>query len=130
MQFNLDGLLDTIWEYLELVRIYTKKSGAPPDFSDPVVLTAGRHGLNIESACKQIHRSLAEDFNYAHVWGTSTKHQPQRVGLHHVLQDEDVVQVVKKTNVQLRRGKDYNKRVQAHYDKVREKRRTGGRLKT
>ena len=28
--------------------------------------------------------------------GTSTKHNPQRVGLTHVLEDEDVVQIVKK----------------------------------
>lgn len=30
------------------------------------------------------------------VWGTSVKHNPQKVGKDHVLNDEDVVQVVKK----------------------------------
>lgn len=30
------------------------------------------------------------------VWGSSVKHQPQKVGLEHVLSDEDVVQIVKK----------------------------------
>lgn len=30
------------------------------------------------------------------VWGTSVKHNPQNVGKDHVLNDEDVVQVVKK----------------------------------
>ena len=30
------------------------------------------------------------------VWGTSVKHNPQRVGKDHVLNDEDVVQIVKK----------------------------------
>lgn len=30
------------------------------------------------------------------VWGSSVKHQPQRVGIEHVLNDEDVVQIVKK----------------------------------
>lgn len=30
------------------------------------------------------------------VWGSSVKHQPQKVGIEHVLNDEDVVQIVKK----------------------------------
>ena len=30
------------------------------------------------------------------VWGSSVKHQPQKVGKEHVLADEDVVQIVKK----------------------------------
>ena len=30
------------------------------------------------------------------VWGSSVKHQPQKVGKDHVLNDEDVVQIVKK----------------------------------
>ena len=85
-----------LWEYLGLVRVYTKPRGKKPDFDDPLVLTDGRHGTTIESACKQVHRSLLQSFDYAMVWGTSVKHTPQRVGLAHTLQDEDVIQIVKK----------------------------------
>jgi len=35
-------------------------------------------------------------FCSALVWGTSVKHNPQKVGKDHILNDEDVVQVVKK----------------------------------
>lgn len=45
-----------MWDYLALTRIYTKKRGQPPDFVEPVVLTAGRYGVNVESLCNQIHR--------------------------------------------------------------------------
>lgn len=30
------------------------------------------------------------------VQGTSTKYSPQRVGVHHVMHDEDVIQILKK----------------------------------
>ena len=40
--------------------------------------------------------AIDQAFNYALIWGTSSKHYPQRCGLSHVLEDEDVVQIVKK----------------------------------
>ncbi len=39
---------------------------------------------------------MVTQFKYALVWGTSAKHTPQKVGLSHVLEDEDVIQIVKK----------------------------------
>lgn len=123
LDLNKDGLIEMIWEYLALVRIYTKPRGKQPDFSEPVVLTKGRHGCTVKSACVQVHRSLTEDFKFAYVWGKSTKHQPQVVGLSHTLEDEDVVQIVKKSNQQIKTDRNYNLRVQAHWEDVREKRR-------
>lgn len=41
-------------------------------------------------------RTLAAQFKYALVWGTSTKYSPQRVGVSHIMADEDVIQIVKK----------------------------------
>ena len=93
---NLDIFKDMLWEYLGLVRVFTKPRGKKPDFDDPIVLTEGRHGTTVEAACKHVHRSLVATFDYAMVWGSSVKHTPQRVGLSHVLEDEDVIQVVKK----------------------------------
>lgn len=31
LQLNLDYLIEVIWDYLALIRIYTKKPGNPPD---------------------------------------------------------------------------------------------------
>lgn len=96
LKLNLDGLLERIWEAMALVRVYTKKVGSKPDFDTPVVLTNDRGGTTVEAFCRQIHASLLTEFNYALVWGRSSKHYPQRVGLTHKMEDEDVVQIVKK----------------------------------
>jgi len=93
MKLNLDYLLDCLWEHLNLIRVYTKKPGQPPDFSDGIIM---RNGVTVKHTCHAIHRTLANDCKYALVWGTSTKFNPQRVGLAHVMHDEDVIQIVKK----------------------------------
>uniref|UniRef100_A0A8C9SWW4 Developmentally regulated GTP binding protein 2 n=1 Tax=Scleropages formosus TaxID=113540 RepID=A0A8C9SWW4_SCLFO len=93
MDLNLDYLLEKLWEYLALICIYTKKRGERPDFGDAIIM---RRGATVEHVCHRIHRSLASQFKYALVWGTSTKYSPQRVGLTHVMEHEDVIQIVKK----------------------------------
>lgn len=37
-KWNYDSLLEKLWEYLRLVRIYTKPKGQLPDYEAPVVL--------------------------------------------------------------------------------------------
>ncbi|KAK7604056.1 hypothetical protein V9T40_004329 [Parthenolecanium corni] len=93
-KWNLDDLLEKMWIYLDLTRIYTKPKGQLPDYSSPVVLHTSKN--RIEDFCNKLHRSIAKEFKYALVWGTSVKHQPQKVGKDHMLNDEDVVQIVKK----------------------------------
>jgi len=93
MKLNLDFLLEKLWEHLDLLRVYTKKPGMPPDFSDSIIM---RNGVTVKHTCHTIHRTLVDDCKYALVWGTSTKFNPQRVGLSHLMNDEDVIQVVKK----------------------------------
>lgn len=73
---------------------YTKPKGQLPDYSSPVVLTRAR--TSVDDFCNKIHRSIIKEFKYALVWGSSVKHQPQKVGVEHILNDEDVVQIVKK----------------------------------
>ncbi|CAK1556431.1 unnamed protein product [Leptosia nina] len=93
-RWNFDDLLEKMWEYLKLIRIYTKPKGQLPDYNSPVVLHADK--TSVEDFCNKLHRSIVKEFKYALVWGSSVKHQPQKVGIEHVLADEDVVQIVKK----------------------------------
>lgn len=69
--------------------------GHKPDFTDPVVCSFDRGGTTVRAFVNQISSHLLKEFKYALVWGTSSKHLPQRCGLAHALQDEDVVQIVK-----------------------------------
>ncbi len=92
--WGLDDLLEKMWEYLGMVRIYTKPRGAIPDYNSPVILKEETRKL--EEFCNRIHKGILKQLKYAWVWGASVKHQPQRVGKDHELADEDVVQLVKR----------------------------------
>ncbi|KAJ9522372.1 hypothetical protein QJQ45_008149 [Haematococcus lacustris] len=130
LDWNLDGLVEMCWDYLDMVRVYTKPKGKLPDFNEPVVMH--RQRSTVEDFCNKIHKSLIKQFKcartafvahaaacavtsvtrrmatgvsvidvclrrrYALVWGISAKHRPQRVGKDHVLQDEDILQIVKR----------------------------------
>lgn len=55
---NVDELIDKMWEALDLVRVYTKPRGQPPDYSAPVVLRRGK--CSVEDFCNAIHKEIAK----------------------------------------------------------------------
>ncbi|WVQ82654.1 hypothetical protein IAT38_004786 [Cryptococcus sp. DSM 104549] len=92
---NIDELLEVMWDKLNLVRVYTKPRGQQPDYSSPVVLQRGK--CTVEDFCNAIHKEIVKQFRNAMVWGTSAKHsRGQKVGLDHVLEDEDIICIFKK----------------------------------
>ena len=92
--WNVDELLEQMWEKLQLRRIYTKPKGRLPDYTAPVVLRST--ACSVEDFCNAIHKTIVEQFRIAIVYGRSVKHQPQRVGLTHLLEDEDIITIIKK----------------------------------
>jgi ribosome-interacting GTPase 1 len=62
--------------------------------AEPVCLQKKKS--TVADFCAHIHKDLLKSFSHALVWGLSTKHSPQRVGRDHQLEDEDVLQIVKK----------------------------------
>ncbi|CAH6721921.1 ribosome-interacting GTPase 2 [[Candida] jaroonii] len=93
LTLGIEDLKEEIWRQLGLIRLYTKRRGIEPDFSDPMVV---RNNSTIQSVCDAIHRDMKNQFKFALVWGSSSKHSPQRCGLNHIIHDEDVVQIVTK----------------------------------
>lgn len=93
MDLGLTDVVDEIWYQLNLNRVYTKKRGIKPDFSDPLVV---RNNSSVGDLCHSIHRDFKDKFKYALVWGSSAKHSPQKCGLNHKIHDEDVVSLFTK----------------------------------
>jgi ribosome-interacting GTPase 1 len=91
LDLGIRDVVDRCWQELKLIRIYTKRKGVDPDFNEALIV---RSNSSIEDVCDQIHRTLKDTFKYAMVWGASARHVPQRVGLGHIVADEDVVSIV------------------------------------
>jgi len=60
LEWNLDGLLEKIWEYLDLIRVYTKPRAMSPDYEDPVILPAKK--CTVEDFCERIHKDMVKQF--------------------------------------------------------------------
>ena len=90
---GIEDLKKRIYDKLDLIHIFTKRKGEAADMDEPMVV---RKGINVGEMCERLHRDLRKEFRYALVWGKSVKHQPQRVGLLHVLAEGDIVQVIKR----------------------------------
>jgi ribosome-interacting GTPase 1 len=86
---NFDTLKQTLFNRLEIVRVYTKTPGKEPDLGTPFVL---KKGSKIEDLAAKIHKDILEKFKYARVWGKNV-YDGQMVQRDHILQDGDIVEV-------------------------------------
>ncbi len=86
---NLDRLGELLFRRLNIIRVYTKKPNAEPS-KTPVVLP---RGATVRDLAEHIHSDMVEYFVYAKVWGPSAKYPGERVGLDHVLEDGDIVEI-------------------------------------
>lgn len=93
MDLGIQDVIEEIWFQLDLLKLYTKRRGVAVNFNDPLVV---RNNSTIEDVCNSIHKDFKNQFKYALVWGSSTKHNPQKCGLNHPVDDEDVVSIVAK----------------------------------
>jgi len=89
---NLEDLKKAVYENLRLIKVYLKPRNGAPDFEEPLIVTAGS---TISDVCNKIHRKVAGEAKYALVSGNSVRFSPQRVGMDHIVQDRDVVTIIK-----------------------------------
>jgi ribosome-interacting GTPase 1 len=87
---GLEEIGPALFELLEVVRVYSKMPGHPPDKSKPFTL---RRGGTVRDVAQQVHRGLASDLKSARVWGPSAEFDGQQVSGDHVVEDKDVVEL-------------------------------------
>ncbi|MCX7705257.1 MAG: 50S ribosome-binding GTPase [bacterium] len=86
---NLDVLGERIFKRLEIIRVYTKIPGKPPEMKDPYTINANS---TLEDLARAIHKDLVKSFRYARLW----KHgqgNPLIAGREYILEDRDLVEI-------------------------------------
>ncbi len=85
---SMEALRRTLFEGLEIIRIFTKQVGKDVALVDPVILPIG---ATVSDAATSIHKDFAAKLKFARIWGKG-KFDGQRVQRDYQLNDGDVVE--------------------------------------
>ncbi|MBT9174717.1 MAG: GTPase Obg [candidate division WS2 bacterium] len=86
---NLDLLKREIFINLNLIRVYTKKPGYPPDLDRPYVLPKGSTLQDVASA---IHKDLSKAFKFARVWSKDGSLKGMAAEKNYLVKDSDILE--------------------------------------
>jgi ribosome-interacting GTPase 1 len=86
---GLEDLRTAIYRFLNVIRVYTRQPGKPPDLQSPFTCPAGSTVLDMAAL---VHRDFAQGLKSARIWGTGV-YDGQTVKRDHVLHDKDIVEL-------------------------------------
>ena len=86
---SVSQLAEEIYRLLNIIRVFTKPPGRPPDMQSPLTTHVGS---TVEELALQLHEDLARDFRHARLWRQGG-HDGQTVGRDYELQDEDIIEL-------------------------------------
>jgi hypothetical protein len=86
---GLEGLKQDVFRMLDVVRVYTKIPGKPPDMDAPYVLP---RGATVQDLANTVHKDIAQNLRFARIWGEG-KFDGQMVSRDHELDDRDVIEL-------------------------------------
>jgi len=87
---KLELLRKHIYDFLGIIRVYTKSVGKKADLTDPVIL---KHGGTVLEAAAEIHKEFFENLQFAKIWGDGrNKYDGQRVSRDHILEDGNILE--------------------------------------
>ncbi|MGH8210539.1 MAG: TGS domain-containing protein [Steroidobacteraceae bacterium] len=89
---GLDHLAPFLFESLQIMRVYTKPPGQPPDRSRPFAV---RRGDTVLDVARLVHQDVANRLKFARLWGSGA-FDGQQVGPDHLVADGDVVELHEK----------------------------------
>jgi len=85
---SMDLFRKTMFEALDIIRVYTKPVGKEADFKDPIILPIGG---TVAQAAYELHKDFAKKFKFAKIWGHG-KFDGQRVQSDFELHDGDILE--------------------------------------
>ena len=86
---GLQDIGEFLFRGLEIVRVYTKTPGRPPEMDRPFTV---RRGATVMDVARLVHKDIAGSLKYARAWGTGV-FDGQQIGPEHPLSDADVVEL-------------------------------------
>lgn len=86
---GLEDLRRSLFELLDIVRVYSKIPGKKPDTDSPFTL---RKGSTVMDMARAVHKDFKENLNYARVWNAKGL-DGLRVTRDYLLKDEDTVEL-------------------------------------
>ncbi len=86
---NLEDIGALLFKGLQIVRVYTKTPGKPPEMDRPFTV---RSGATVLDVARLVHKDIAGSFKYARAWGTGV-FDGQQIGPEHPLSDADIVEL-------------------------------------
>lgn len=87
---GLEALARWLFEALEVVRVYTKAPGRPPDFGQPFTV---RRGDTVYDVARMVHQELADRLKFGRLWRNASANGRQ-VGRDYRVADRDVLELV------------------------------------
>lgn len=87
---GLETLAAWLFKTLEVVRVYTKAPGRPPDFSQPFTV---RRGDTVYDVARMVHQEIADRFKFGRLWRNAAANGRQ-VGRDYRVADRDVLELI------------------------------------
>jgi len=84
---NIEILKEKLFYSLEIIRVYTKTPGKPPDLENPYTL---KKDTRVIELAEIIHKDLVKNFKYSRLWRDG---KVIIAGRDYVLQDKDIIEI-------------------------------------